>query len=108
MPMSHAEGRRRPCPIQRASTIAYKKLVLARPRVLMELFLAMRHGTLMKKIEQPAVRNASAAEVTQEMITEGLAQADALVLLRTKLMPTRPWAFMKLAYSKLVLTRPWA
>jgi len=37
-----------------ARALLQTKMVLARPWALLELFLAMRHGTLMKKIEQPA------------------------------------------------------
>ena len=60
-----------------------------------------RPWALTKEIEQPAVRTASAAEATLDMITEGLARPVALVLLRTKLVPTRPWELLKRLYSQV-------
>ena len=46
----------------KARVLLQTKLVLARPWAVMEFFFEMRHVTLMKKIEQPAFRNASAAK----------------------------------------------
>ena len=53
----------------------------------------------MEKIKQPAFLDASDAEVTHEIITEGLARSDALVLLRAELVLTCPWALMELFFA---------
>ena len=120
--------KQRPCPIQCAGIVAsgvgayaplgvdgallrkcatVSRLCPCVPEALATIISRLRSGSdarylqvaLMEKTERPPLLDASDADVTHEMVTEGLARSDALVLSRAEVVLTRPWALMELFFA---------